>query len=631
MCGIAGKLYFDRERHVDPALLAAMNRVLGHRGPDDEGVFHDGAIGFAHRRLSIVDVSQAGHQPMANAGRTLWINYNGEIYNCPELRAALAADGVTFRSRSDTEVILALWEREGPACLARLTGMFALAVWDARRRTLVLARDRVGEKPLHYYVDDEKLLFASEPKGIFVDPDVPAAADMEAIHHYLTYGYVPAPWSAFRKLQKLPPGHYMEVVDGKTSVTRYWRLRYRPKLVLGATEACEALLDRLRDAVRRRLIADVPVGAFLSGGVDSSAVVALMGELGGRVKTFSMGFDEPAYDERPFARLVAHRYGTDHHEDVVRPDAVAVLPELVWHYNEPYADSSAIATYYLARFARRHVTVALTGDGGDESFAGYYRYRLHALASRFDAVPAPLRRSVGRVFGALPRIGAEDGLLQRLRRFGPDAAAEPARRYVRWLTLFDEPAKTRLYSTDLRAITAGMDPVAVALAAHAAADTPDVVDAVLGTDVATYLPDDLLVKMDIATMAHGLEARPPLLDHDVMELAAALPARLKLRGGEKKYLLRRAMRPFLPAEILERRKTGFAVPLPQWFRGPLRDLAYDVLLGRAATSRGLFEPREVQRMLDEHMAGRARWDQQLWALLMLEGWFDRFIDRAPAA
>ena len=321
MCGIAGKLYFDRARPVERPILDAMNRVLAHRGPDDEGIYHDGAIGLAHRRLSIVDLSPAGHQPMSNAAGTLWITFNGEIYNFPELRKELESAGVTFRSHTDTEVLLALWEREGPACLSRLYGMFAFGLWDARRRTLILARDRAGKKPLHYYVDHEKALFASEPKGIHVDPGVPMEPDLTAIDHYLTYGYVPTPMSAFRGLAKVPPGHYVEISGaGTVTVSRYWRLRYRPKLTLSEDEAGERVRACLREAVRRRLIADVPLGAFLSGGVDSSAVVALMSELtGAPVKTFSVGFEDDEYNELPWARRIAELYATDHHEFVVKP------------------------------------------------------------------------------------------------------------------------------------------------------------------------------------------------------------------------------------------------------------------------------------------------------------------------
>jgi asparagine synthase (glutamine-hydrolysing) len=630
MCGIAGKLYFDRSRPVERSVLDAMNRVLAHRGPDDDGVFQDGAIGLAHRRLSIVDLSRAGHQPMSNAGGTLWITFNGEIYNFPELRKELETKGAAFRSHTDTEVLLELWEREGAACLARLRGMFAFAIWDSRRRTLVLARDRTGKKPLHYYLDAEKAVFASEPKGIHADPDVPVEADFEAIHQYLTYGYVPSPASAFRGLAKVPPGHYVEITgDGAVAVVRYWTLAYRPKLQLSEDEACERLLALLREAVRRRLIADVPLGAFLSGGIDSSAVVAIMSEVGpARVKTFSIGFEDDAYNELPWARTISTLYATDHHEFVVKPDAVAVLPEIVWHYNEPFADSSAVATYYLSALARGHVTVALNGDAGDENFAGYERYRMHRLTGRWDvAALGPVKRVFSRAARALP-VASPVSWRGRIQSYGVDAMTETRRRYARWVTIFPEALKAELYSPAFRAATAAVDPLDTLLRACAMADTPDLVDAALGTDVRTYLPDDLLVKVDIASMAHGLEARSPLIDHDLMEFAAALPVSYKLRGRDKKYIFKRALRGLVPDVILQRPKQGFGVPISAWLKGPMRAMVEETLFSRAARDRGLFEPRAVRRLVDDHNRGVGGRHPQLWALLMLELWFARFIDTA---
>ena len=627
MCGIAGKLYFDPARPVERSVLEAMNRVLAHRGPDDEGLFCDGPIGLAHRRLSIVDLSLAGHQPMVSPGGTLWITFNGEIYNFPELRKELESRGVVFRSHADTEVLLAFWELEGPACLERLSGMFAFGLWDSRRRTLVLARDRVGKKPLYYYADSHKALFASEPKGIYADPDVPADADLDAIHAYLRYGYVPTPMSAFLGLARVPPGHYVEIsADGRVKTTRYWRLRYRPKLQVDEEQACAMLEEHLREAVRRRLVADVPLGVFLSGGIDSSLVVALMAELTGRpVKTFSIGFEDEAYNELSWARLIASQYHTDHHEFVVKPDAVAVLPQIVWHYNEPFADSSAIPTYYLSELARRHVTVALNGDGGDENFAGYERYRLHLVTTRLDRLSRAGKRVLGLAVRALP-ANPSTSRSGRLRRYWLDAMTESRRRYARWVTVFPESATAELYRPWFREATAGNDPTDLLLTAYALADTPDLLDAMLGADILTYLPDDLLVKMDIASMAHGLEARSPLVDHALMEFAALLPSKLKLRRGDKKYLLKRVARGRVPASILGRPKQGFGVPIADWLRGPLRDMLHDTLFGRAARERGLFEPRMLQRMIDEHDHSIGERHPQLWALFMLELWFARFID-----
>ena len=626
MCGIGGKFYFDSTRRVQPRLLERMNAVLAHRGPDDAGIYQEGRLGLTHRRLSIIDLSPAGHQPMTNAARTLWITYNGEIYNFLELRAELEREGVRFRSRTDTEVILALYAKYGTDCLARLRGMFAFAIWDAPRERLFLARDRLGKKPLVYFHDHRMLLFASEPKAILADPEVPVAPDLRAIHDYLTYGYVPGPGSAFRGFHKLPPGHFLLARAGGVHVERYWRLRYGPKLRLSEADAGEAVLAHLRDAVRLRMISDVPLGAFLSGGLDSSAVVACMSEVSSRpVKTFSIGFEDQSYNELGFARLVAERFGTDHHEFIVKPDAVAILPDLVWHYNEPYADSSAIPSYYLAKMTREHVTVALNGDAGDENFAGYDRYVANVFARRYQRLPRFLRAPLEGAVRALPEFGGPRGAVRRAQRFFAAAGDDPWRRYARWVGVFDDASKAELYGPALREAAVGCDSIDFLRRAYEAVDA-DLVDATLGVDVGTYLPDDLLVKVDIASMAHSLEARSPMVDHVFMEFAATLPSSLKLRGRTGKYIFRKALRGRLPDAIIDRPKMGFGVPIERWFREELRELAYDTLLGRQATQRGLFRPERVRRLLDEHVGGRRARHGGLWALLVLELWFQRFID-----
>jgi asparagine synthase (glutamine-hydrolysing) len=631
MCGIAGKLFFDSRRAVDPALLERMHGVLAHRGPDDSGVYQAGPVGLAHRRLAIIDLSPGGHQPMANHDGTVWIVFNGEIYNYLELRQKLEADGVVFRSQSDTEVMLTLYDRKGLDFVKDLRGMFALALWDARRRRLVLLRDRLGKKPLYYYQDHEKIVFASEPKGIFVDPDVPCASDPLAMHHYLTFGYVPNPQSAFRGVAKVPPAHMVVVENGVTRTERYWELAYGPKLAITEDEAAERLIEILRESVRLRMISDVPLGAFLSGGIDSSTVVALMAQQSSRpVKTFSIGFEEDAYNELPYARAVAARWETDHHEFVVKPDAVEIFPDLVWHYNEPYADSSAIPTYYLAKMTRQHVTVALNGDAGDENFAGYGRYAGHALSSRYDAVPRAVRRAVGAAARALPEWGILRGAYRRGRRFLAAGGDDAERRYLRWIALYPEDFKRRMYTTEFSAAMAGHDSFDLALASYDARSR-SLVDAVLGLDVATYLPDDLLVKVDIATMAHALEARAPMVDHVFMEFAASLPSHLKLRGLTTKYLLKRAARPLLPDAVIDRPKMGFGVPIDRWLRHEMREMTHDVLLSRRAIERGIFDGGAVRRLLDEHQSGRFQWHLQIWALLFLEMWFRRFIDTREAA
>ena len=619
-------LFFDRQRVVDPTLLSRMNAELEHRGPDDRGIYHAGRVGLAHTRLSIIDLSPAGHQPMPNGDGTVWISFNGEIYNFLELRARLEREGVRFRSRTDTEVIMALYERHGVECLAHLRGMFAFAIWDEHRQRLFIARDRLGKKPLFYYRDGERFMFGSEPKAILADSTVPAAPDEEAIHHYLTLGYVPSPFCAFKGFKTLPPAHYLVIEGNEVTVERYWQLEYGPKIDAPEAEIRERLLAELGEAVRLRMISDVPLGAFLSGGIDSSTVVALMSRYSsGAVKTFSIGFEEDAYNELPYARMVAQRYGTDHHEFIVKPDAVAILPELVWHYNQPYADSSAIPTYFLAKMTRKHVTVALNGDAGDENFAGYERYLASLLAGRYDRIPRLVRAPFEAGVTLLPEWGSFRSLYRRGKRFADGLTEPPRRRYARWVSYFTDEWKSELYTRDFRERVGRLDSVEL-LAKEFDRVGGDPLDATLGVDVATYLPDDLLVKVDIATMAHSLEARSPMVDHKFMEFAARLPVSMKIRGSTLKYILKQAVQDLLPAEVLHRKKMGFSVPLDRWFRHELREMAHEVLLGRRAVERGLFNRAAVAQILEEHQRGRRQLHHQIWALLSLELWFQRFID-----
>ena len=629
MCGISGKLYFDPARSVEYPVLERMNAVQAHRGPDDSGVYCQGAVGLAHRRLSIIDLSPAGHQPMTNEDGTVWIVFNGEIYNFQALRPDLLRRGHRFRSHTDTEVILHLYEERGVGCLDCLRGMFAFAIWDAPRRQLFLARDRLGKKPLCYQQDAEAFRFASEAKAILQDPAVDVRPDPAGISHYLTYGYVPSPGSAFHGMRKLPPAHYLVCRDGRVEVVRYWRLRRGQKLERSEAAWCREILTRLEEAVRLRLISDVPLGAFLSGGIDSSAVVAMMSRAsGGAVKTFSIGFDEPEYDELRYARLVAERFGTEHHELVVRPDAAAILPKLTWHYDEPFGDSSAVPTYYVAQMTRRYVTVALNGDAGDENFGGYDRYVANLLAASFDRWPGAglLRRAIRWGLHLWPHSGRRTSLLSRGRRFLDGLTEVPERRYARWLCHFYGDRKDELLSPEFCASLDGADALDLLLDAYRESDAPDFMDATLGVDAALYLPDDLLVKVDIASMSHSLEARSPFLDHEFMEFAATIPSDLKVRGRTKKYILKRALSDLLPEEILHRPKMGFGVPIDHWLRHELRELAYDTLLGPRCLGRGYFRPRAVQRLLDEHTHGRANWHYLLWTLLMLELWHQTYVD-----
>ncbi|MBN1993494.1 MAG: asparagine synthase (glutamine-hydrolyzing) [Anaerolineae bacterium] len=633
MCGITGKLHFDPHQSVDENLIHRMNTLLIHRGPDDDGVWSNGPIGLGQRRLAIIDLSPTGRQPMRNEDGAIWLTFNGEIYNHLELRANLEKRGHHYRGVADTETILHLYEEYGRDCVRHLRGMFAFALWDERRHSLLLARDRFGQKPLLYAQTADGLTFASEIKALLQDPAVSRNVDETALHHYLTYGYIPTPLTAFSQIRKLPPASTLFWENGHISIERYWRLRYTPKLKLTEAEAAERLLELLRQATRLRLMSDVPLGAFLSGGIDSGAVVALMAQATPEpVKTFSIGFAEQSFDELPYARQVAEWYATDHHEFIVRPDALAVLPELVWAYGEPYADSSALPTYYVARETRRHVIVALNGDGGDEAFAGYDRYLALRLAGRYERAPRWLRRGViNPLAQRLPETTGRKDFWRRLKRFVLAADAAPSQRYARWTVLLSNPDKARLYTPDFQARLAAVDSLDLIEQLYAAADTNDAVEQAQFVDAHLYLPDDLLVKVDIATMVHSLEARSPFLDHQLAEFAAQLPVDYKLRGRVSKYILKHALRRHLPEAVLRRDKQGFALPLGRWFRHQLRPVAETVLLDPATLHRGLFARAGVTTMLNEHVSGRANHWQRIWQLLMLELWFRTYVDRPRSA
>jgi asparagine synthase (glutamine-hydrolysing) len=620
MCGIAG-IVGRPGQPPSREVLSAMGSALAHRGPDDATLAQYGQAGLSFRRLSIIDVT-GGQQPLHNEDDSCHLILNGEIYNHLELRRELEARGHRPRTHSDAEVVLHGYEEWGDAIVPRLRGMFAFALWDDRRRRLLLARDRLGKKPLVYHHAEGRLAFASELGGLLADPEVPRAPDLEAIHQYLVYQYVPAPLTAFADVRKLPPAHTLVFEDGVARVQRYWSLSFQPVLDIGLEDAAAEVRRLLRDAVAVRLMSEVPLGAFLSGGIDSSAVVALMSEFG-RVKTFCIGFEEDAYDERPFAAMVASRYGTEHHEFVVRPNAAEVLPDVVAHYGEPFADSSALPTWYLARLTRQHVTVALNGDGGDELFAGYDRYR--ALAAY-----RVLARLPGRGLLA-PMADAADGWLPaRARRLLKAASTRPEASYARTVSVFSPEEARALYAPDMRRRTERVDAYAPLLAAFDGSDAPDLLGRTLHADTMTYLPGDLLAKVDIATMAHGLEARSPLLDHPLVEFAARLPSRYKL-GRTGKVVLRRAVQDLLPEAILRRPKKGFGVPLGRWFRGELRGYLEETLLSSRAQARPYFDPRAVAALVRAHGAHGRDHSAQLWALLVLELWSRRFLDGAAAA
>jgi len=626
MCGIVGLVRNDG-KPIDEGLLARMNEAIRHRGPDEDGFYVNGSVGLAMRRLAIIDL-KSGQQPIHNRDRTAWIVFNGEIYNYLELREKLEKLGHTFYTNSDTEAIVHAYDQYGSDCPKHLRGMFAFAIWDERTQELFLARDRVGKKPLLYAEVNGQLVFGSEFSAILLHPDVSKEIRPEAIDCYLSFMCVPAPLTAYRAIKKLEPGHSLRWRKGEVKTERYWQPDFSKKLDISEEEAGERAIEILRDAVKVRLMSEVPLGAFLSGGIDSSAVVALMSqESSEKVKTFSIGFEEQDFSELQHAKRIAEHVGADHHEFIVRPDAVEILPMLVEHYGEPYADSSAVPTYYVARETRRHVTVALNGDGGDESFAGYERYIAMGLTEKYRKVPAFFRESlIKEAVNRIPTSPIRKSTVNSAKRLLEVVSKPRVNRYMHWMSVFNEGLKEPLYSDAFREQTDRAFAASFLDTWFKKANGNGPVDTLLLTDLMTYLPNDLLVKVDIATMAVSLEARSPFLDHHVIEFAASLPERLKLRRLTTKYLLKKVLRRLLPAENLDRRKMGFGVPIGHWFRGKMQPFLREVVLSDKALRRGLFKPEVVKQLVEQHTRSERDYSHQLWTLLMLELWFLRFID-----
>ncbi|MCA9178822.1 MAG: asparagine synthase (glutamine-hydrolyzing) [Planctomycetales bacterium] len=654
MCGITGALWNTPQKALDGATLKRMVESLRHRGPDDEGDWRSEfrlqeanevrpgvALGF--RRLSIIDLA-GGHQPMSNEDGSVWMVFNGEIYNYLELRRRLEGSGHQFRTRCDSEAIVHLYEDLGVECFSHLNGMFAIAIWDERKRQLVLARDRLGQKPLYYrHEPRERLLFGSELKAILQAPDVPRELSRTAIDQYLTYQYVPHPYSIYQGIAKLPPGH-AAVCDasGQLQVLQYWNVDFRRERTITMDEAAEELAPLLRSSVQLRMQSDVPLGAFLSGGVDSSLIVALMQEAASEpVKTFNINFPVSDYDESKYAQQVAQQLGTDHQQFTVTPDMFDVLPKLVWHYDEPFADSSAVPTWYVSQHTRRHVTVALSGDGGDELFAGYERYPAVALSEALEHVP-PLRSLLASAWWQrLPTASRQKSRLRQLLRFTGGLSLPRKDRYLGWISVFDESRRASLYSEEFLERLPSIDPARFLGDAWDRCGPRDHVTCASLADLTTYLPCDLNTKVDIASMAHSLEVRQPFLDVRVVEFAASLPIALKcpraalsaaIPGIFKrnrsfgKRVLRKAFTRLVPKNVWNRRKMGFGVPLEDWFRGGLKGLLRDTLLSDIALQRGLFREDELRQLVDEHLDGRANHAARLWALLILELWQREWLD-----
>jgi len=629
MCGFAGKLAPSAHAPIDQGLLQRMADVLAHRGPDGEGFYIGEGVGFAHRRLSIVDIA-TGQQPLANEDGTVWVAFNGEIYNFASLRVILEGRGLRFRTHSDTEVIVHSYEEWGDHCVDHFRGMFAFAVWDSSRRRLLLARDRVGIKPLYYAQPASGgLVFASEIKAILEDPSVDAGWSPEALDSYLTLLYVPAPATIYRQIRKLPAGHVLVAEGGAVRISRYWDLEFTgdgdPANERTYLEELDALLT---ESVRLRLISEVPLGAFLSGGIDSSTVVSYMTETSDAgVLASSVGFADRAYNELDRARQIAEHLHCRLDTRLVSPNVADLLPRLAWHFDEPFGDSSAVPTYYVSAAARERVTVALSGDGGDELWAGYPWHRVEHWEWEARGCLGDRGCALASRFGHLLPLSAKG--VRSLRHLGlpPDQACAQKHAYQQ----FDRDGKSRLYSADLASLVGESDPFDTFRQAYARCQSPDPLDRSMYVDVKTYLADDILTKVDKMSMAVSLEARVPLLDHKLLEFAARVPSSLKLHRGTSKYLLRQALHRRVPQSFFDSPKHGFTAPIAEWLRGPLSGLATELLLDGKLNQRGIFQSAEVARLWNEHRRGQQDHCHRLWSIVMLELWFRTFVDGARRA
>jgi asparagine synthase (glutamine-hydrolysing) len=630
MCGIAGKT--SAHRDIDRSLIERMCGAIEHRGPDSRGVYLDSGVGLGVQRLRVIDLN-TGDQPIFNEDRSLVVILNGEIYNYKELRADLARRGHVFRTQGDTEVIAHLYEDHGADCVTFLRGMFAFAVWDTREKQLFLARDRLGKKPLVYAYRNGDFWFASEIRALLEDSEIDRSVDLDAIDSFLHFQYVPAPLTAFSTIKKLPPAHTLVWRDGEMQVQRYWKLSYaRRAAPIANEEAQEEIRSRILDATRLRLRSDVPLGAFLSGGIDSSAVVAAMAmQSSTPVRTFSIGFDVGYFDETSHAREVANLYGTDHQEFRVEPEAIEILPLLVWHFGEPFADNSAIPTFYLSKMSRRHVTVALNGDGGDENFGGYQRYLSARFADRLARRPRIAQELVRALAAVLGQGHGHRDIRRRLSSETRAAFMEPYERYAWRMAFFTAAERRKLYTRDFHEHVNQSVAAEVIRAPFVGSDAADDVNRLLDVDVQTYLPNALLVKMDITSMAHSLEVRSPLLDHELMEFVASLPGALKVQGGTTKKIMRDALTAWLPESILSREKWGFGAPIGHWFRAELRDLPGEILLDPRSRDRGWFREEEVRSLITEHQNGQRDNANKIWALIQLELWLRTFVDTRSSA
>ncbi|MBI5742133.1 MAG: asparagine synthase (glutamine-hydrolyzing) [Nitrospirae bacterium] len=623
MCGIAG-CSFALIQDNPEAYLQKMNDVMLHRGPDDGDFFFDNDVALCHRRLSIIDLSSDGRQPMQSADGKFTIVFNGEIYNFLELRKELQGKGHQFRTKTDTEVLLSAYREYGVECLQKIRGMYAFAIWDISRKELFLCRDRIGKKPLYYYYDGESIAFASEIKSMLQIPCVHKVIDPTSVIDYLKYLYVPHPKSIYKNIFKLEPGHFLIYKKGKINIDQYWDIDFSKPLNWNAEDIAGQLLAIISDSVKTRLISDVPLGAFLSGGIDSSAVVALMaGTLEGPVKTCTIGFDESAHNEAEYAKEFSRQYGTEHHEYYIRDNADIdeVIKKLVWHFDEPFADSSMVPTYHVCRVAREIVTVAISGDGGDESFGGYEKYSIDRIENRVRSiVPHVLLNALCSVFN-----GSEKGFTKKIYSLSSTAKLSPAEGYYITNTFFPDDLLGRVLSDVMKKETGDYNPGEHTLRYYNRANGDDHFSKILYTDLKSFLPGDILVKVDRMSMANSLEVRSPLLDHKVIEFAAKVPSMLKVKGKSKKIILKEAFGKILTSEIMNRRKHGFEVPLDNWFRVELKHMAYDYLFSKDYMS-DFFNVPEIMEIWEKHRMHKANYGTVLWSLFMFSLWFEEFIE-----
>lgn len=628
MCGLAGFTRFHRPTG-DADTLKTMGDVIQHRGPDAAGVYLDEELGLVFRRLAIIDLSEAGNQPMHSDSGDLVIVFNGEIYNFLELRNELEEEGATFRTRTDTEVILKLYERMGSSCLSKLNGMFAIAIWDKKKHELFLARDRLGKKPLYYFSDGNRFVFGSEIKSIFQVDDIPREVRPDAVFDFFVYQYVPDPKSIYKQIHKLPPAHWMTVSRDSISMKSYWDVSFETDESLSESEASECLLELLNDSTKRRMVSDVPLGAFLSGGVDSSGIVALMAaNSGSPVTTCSIGFDDESFDEVEYARTVANQYATQHYELTVRENVVGQVARIAEYFDEPFADPSLVPTYFVSKLAREKVTVALAGDGGDENFAGYEKYRIDSIENAFRRrVPRPVSSALSRVLGAQSnRTGSR--LLRKCGTLLRAISQSPAMGFYYSNAFMSDATWNKLVRPDFASQVSGYHPSSVTCEHYQAADADDHLSRILYTDIKTYLAGGILVKVDRMSMANSLEVRAPILDYKVVEYAAKLSPTLKLSGSEKKHLLKKSFQNLLPEEILYRKKMGFSVPLAGWLRKELRESAESLLLSSVSGVGEVFCRRQIQAMWDEHQGASRDHSTELWSMLMFELWWQAYISNS---